>query len=436
MLSSSKKNSIGEGFYKTTTFIYKWLCIIGSVSVVLLCSAIFLFFMYYQYTMPNIFSIAQPLYFDYQTPSHQIVEPNTNVNIHYHIEKTDYLPSNLNNGFSKPTLPTANFIIPPDILDKRAAYSFTIRFQFADSTINRQIGMFMVRMNLKNKEGSILSTASRPTIIPQRSTINRIARDLILLIPTLLGLYEEMYVITIPCIHYFRDISSDPLHSIQVSLSHSDIQLFSSTLYIGTELFGIPYAFHHYFVATSILFIVIFFFTQWGILLCSISLYYLRSYMNDNSTKNPNNHNIAFNRVNNNNNDIDDILIERKVSTKKANKLAKNYEKVNNSPFSSTARNLSNDNGVVLIHKRNESVGIGDEEHSSEGKSIVDSEIEELEEAITSPRPVVPPIPLDEDTLIEEAPKKLRKRPPYANRPPATVVDINSLPIDSPNPRK
>lgn len=415
-----KRESVSNRVYNISLFTYKWICIIGGISSVLFMSSIFLFFLYYQYTMPYIFSVSQPLYFDYQTPSHQMGEINSNINIHYHIENSDFLPNI--NGITRPTLPTANFIIPPQLLDKRAYYSFTIHFKFADSVVNRQIGMFMIRMNLKNKEGSTLSTSSRPAIIPQRSFLNRFARDIILLIPTLLGLYEEMYIITVPCIHYFKDNSADPLYSVQVTLSHSEIQLFSSTLYMGTELFGIPYALHHYFVATSFFFLIFFFVVQWSILLCSVTFCYIRWFSKSNRKKDS----VTY---------PDDILIERKISTRRASEVSRNYSEVNRSPLSTANSDSMYDStpDVVLINKRNEEVGIGDEEHSSEGKSIVDSEIDELEEAISSPQPtVIPSVPLDEDTLIEEAPKKLRKRPPYANRTPARVVNIDTLPLETP----
>ena len=251
-----------------------WSCIIFVISILFVVLAIFMFFVYYETTMPGVFTAAQPLYFDYEHPSD--LEPliDEDINIHYHISSNDFIIPKQN----RHTVPTALFYIPDKLLSTRAAYSFTIHFKFADSPLNRQIGMFMVRMRMLNQDKEVLYTSNRPTMIPYKTGIHSFVKNIFLLIPSLLGLYEESYELTIPCVDYFWDDYSNPLDSVEITLSHPDIQLYSSTLFIGTQLFGLEYALHHYFLATSIFCIFIIFSIEWCGLVFIIIFYYLRYY--------------------------------------------------------------------------------------------------------------------------------------------------------------
>jgi len=392
------------------TYVTKWLLIIGFISVLFAIGSVFWFFVYYQWTMPAIFTIAQPLYFDYQHPAHQIEEPHENVHIHYHVDNAEFNIPSLSH--TKSTLPMATFLLPPNLLSSNSAYSFTVHFTFADSPINRQIGMFMMRMNLKNKEGSILSTVSRPTIVPYRTTLQRMVKGIILLIPSLLGVYEETYETTIPCISYFWDDSSDPLRTVQISLSHPDVQLYKATLYIGTELFGIPYALHHYFIFTSFVFLVLFFIIQWIFLLLAGAFYLIRS---------------------------SQLRKKRPQRTQQSNFSSPltTAEKIERLRKESDVREdtlIDDDFGGLPI--KEEPLEMGDQELSvSECSNLATVEMEELDEAIESPTPTViktEPIISDSSSEIRAAPRRLRKRPLNANRTPASHIDVNSLPIDTP----
>ena len=272
----SIRKSIKDYFTKLIGYIKLcslWCCIILGISLLLLGLAIFSFVIYYENTMPNVFTVKQPLYFDYEHPNSIIpIDNENNINIHYHITSEEFIiPKN-----NRHTIPTAIFSLPNHFLDSRVAYSFTIHFKFADSPLNRQIGMFMVRLNIKNQDNDILVSTNRPVMIPYRSTLHKFIRMIVLLIPSLLGLYEETYEITIPCIEYYWDDPLDSLNSIEITLSHPDIQLYSSTLFISTQLFGIPYALHHYFIATFVIIICIFFILEWLSLISCIGFYYVK----------------------------------------------------------------------------------------------------------------------------------------------------------------
>lgn len=162
------------------------------------------------------------------------------------------------------------------ILVPKKSYFVQVALTLPESTNNRDVGMFMVEMDLKsqNKQSynnylhsstfnvtnsrmrqpfKLLASSSRPAMLPYQSTYVSLVKKTFIMIPLILGAIPEARTVIVECFDRFRESESYPMNLVEIRLiipyqpvllsnNHDNVmewkhvQIWKAELRIGKEL--------------------------------------------------------------------------------------------------------------------------------------------------------------------------------------------------------
>ncbi|KAI8373075.1 putative adipose-regulatory protein-domain-containing protein [Radiomyces spectabilis] len=138
------------------------------------------------------------------------------------------------------------------------AYDVSVKLHVPTSTINFDIGNFMVTTELQTSGGSRLAYASRPAILRYQSNTQRVLHVVAKALPLLLGLTEESQSITIPLMENFVEQRGKPTTRAIVTLSNPRLQVYNAELRIHADFRGLRYYMYYHRISTAFTFITVF----------------------------------------------------------------------------------------------------------------------------------------------------------------------------------
>ncbi|OQR98231.1 hypothetical protein THRCLA_06780 [Thraustotheca clavata] len=134
-------------------------------------------------------------------------------------------------------------------------YDVVLDFEFAQSSVNEHIGMFMVRTQALAEEKHVLATSARPTFVRKSHWVVELASQVLFIMPTLVFGYDASLSQrrTITVINGFEERRVRAVEEIQVELSHPNVQIVSASVSILAQLSGIRYFMYHWFLSTAVI---------------------------------------------------------------------------------------------------------------------------------------------------------------------------------------
>jgi hypothetical protein len=147
----------------------------------------------------------------------------------------------------------------PRILEARQSYYIHLALTLPESSINRDIGMFMVHMKLYHSPSStytayntnisehdlLLATSSRPAMLPFQSTYVSVVKKSTIMIPLVIGAVPEARTIVVESFDHYLESFEYPLTKVEIELVSTaqngdsyekPIQIHRAELRIGIEL--------------------------------------------------------------------------------------------------------------------------------------------------------------------------------------------------------
>jgi hypothetical protein len=109
------------------------------------------------------------------------------------------------------------------ILGQRTSYYIEVALELPESDINRENGMFGVKVDLLSSDGTSLASSIRSARLPQESQWISVIRKTVWLVPLLLGVVDESVTVLVPSYRHFVESTDKPLVSSFLSKAFVNI---------------------------------------------------------------------------------------------------------------------------------------------------------------------------------------------------------------------
>lgn len=157
------------------------------------------------------------------------------------------------------------------ILKKGQRYFIELTLTLPESEINKQLGIFMVKVDLRSGDRSLLASSKQHSMLPYESTMVSLFRKFMLMIPLASGLLSETRAVSLLCFDNYVDTNNTKTMSlVEISLGVPNpaafpatlqtIQIHSAELRYGKEMNSIQIFLHNWryccaFFGTAVLFL-------------------------------------------------------------------------------------------------------------------------------------------------------------------------------------
>ena len=111
---------------------------------------------------------------------------------------------------------------------------------------NKHIGMFMSKLDVISRDGSVITSVSRSSMLSAQDSFVATLSTLVKLLPLLLGLIEEKEVVVIPLIENFVDDSYVPAVRVNITVFSKHLEFYSANLRIFAVFTGMRYYMHYW----------------------------------------------------------------------------------------------------------------------------------------------------------------------------------------------
>ncbi|XP_051956099.1 seipin-like [Xyrauchen texanus] len=204
--------------------------ILFCVLVLLLWISMFLYGSFYYSYMPTV-SFSTPLHYCYRTdcdPSDSVLcsFPMANVSL-------------LKNGKDQ-------------VMMSDQPYRISLELEMPESPVNEQLGMFMVKMSCYTRDGIVISSVTRSTMLHYRSTLLQTMSTLLFSPLLVTGVSEQKQLIEV---ELFPDFKSDlyrPAIGAVIEIQSRKVQIYTAQLRIHAYFTGIRYLLYNFPVMSAI----------------------------------------------------------------------------------------------------------------------------------------------------------------------------------------
>lgn len=203
------------------------LFVILSIGFLLLCGAILIYILFYLMYMPS--------------PRHVKV-----VNMQYN-KICDEANCDLQTMISPyHTFPIAHLQLNKNqLMMVGQPYYINIRLELPETPRNLDLGVFMVCVDMKDKENLLKSHACRSTMLRYRSPVLRLVRTVIYLPFYVLGLREEKQKVDVEMFANYVD-TMNPVTDIYVEIQSKVIEFYGVSIHILAHFTGLRYIIFHF----------------------------------------------------------------------------------------------------------------------------------------------------------------------------------------------
>jgi len=136
------------------------------------------------------------------------------------------------------------------VLESGKRYFFELALTMPESDVNKQLGVFMVKVELKSADRSLLALSKQHSLLPFESAFVALFRKTMVILPLASGILSETRTITLHAFDQYRDANDKkPVSLVEVSLgipnpaaypaTAQSIQIQSAELRYGKEMSAI-----------------------------------------------------------------------------------------------------------------------------------------------------------------------------------------------------
>ncbi|PZC72497.1 hypothetical protein B5X24_HaOG211094 [Helicoverpa armigera] len=128
-----------------------------------------------------------------------------------------------------------------NILMPKQPYRIKLVLEMPESQVNKDLGMFMVCVQMRAKGGYLVSSSCRSAMIRYRSLLHHIMRTFVLSPLYLGGVDEEKQQLRVELFSDFEDDPDKPATDAYVELQSRFAQVYSSELHVQAHFTGLRY---------------------------------------------------------------------------------------------------------------------------------------------------------------------------------------------------
>jgi seipin len=122
-------------------------------------------------------------------------------------------------------------VVENPILAPGQRYFFELVLTLPESDINKQLGVFMVKVELRSVDRTLLASSKQHSMLPYESSIVTLFRKTMLILPLAFGLMSETKSVTLLLFDHYTDISDKkPVSLVEVTLGVPNPAAFPTTL--------------------------------------------------------------------------------------------------------------------------------------------------------------------------------------------------------------
>lgn len=153
------------------------------------------------------------------------------------------------------------------VLTRGQHYNFYLELELPLTRINKQLGMFMSQIELISRNGSVITSSSKSTMMSSQDSIFAITKTFVKLVPLFLGFIEEREWLQVPLLENYIDDSYNPAIKVNIAILSKHLHFYSGRLRISAVFSGMRYYMHHWPMLFSLIgFSIVLF------IVCSISM--------------------------------------------------------------------------------------------------------------------------------------------------------------------
>jgi len=190
--------------------------IFGAVTVVttiLGTSSVAFYWLFYYILVPNV-AVETPIYFIYPHPLLNLTQDK----------------------------PRAELILNPRLVTAGQDYDVYVTLELPESPENVQTGMFMISTEFYAKEEAV-HKSERPSRLRYKSGLLDMISTAFFALPLVLGISEQKQYIAVRMVERLNKYFS----SVVITLSKTDVQVYSATFSMTAQLSGLRYWLYHWF---------------------------------------------------------------------------------------------------------------------------------------------------------------------------------------------
>ncbi|KAF9802719.1 hypothetical protein SFRURICE_007331 [Spodoptera frugiperda] len=157
-----------------------------------------------------------------------------------------------------------------NILMQKQPYRIKLVLEMPESEVNKDLGMFMVCVQMRAKGGYLVSSSCRSAMIRYRSLLHRIMRTFVFSPLYLGGVDEEKQQLKVELFSDFEDDPEKPATDAYVELQSRFAQVYSSELHVQAHFTGLRYLMFNwpkisavFGICTNLFFVSLIFILSW-----------------------------------------------------------------------------------------------------------------------------------------------------------------------------
>ncbi|XP_045508029.1 seipin [Colias croceus] len=132
-------------------------------------------------------------------------------------------------------------------------YRIKIVMDVPESPNNKNLGMFMVCLQMRGKGGTLISSSCRSAMLSYRSRLHYYIRTAVYSPLFLSGLEDERQELQVELFSHFEDDPNTPVTDAYVELQSRYVQVHSCSLHIEAHFSGLRYAMYYWPKASALL---------------------------------------------------------------------------------------------------------------------------------------------------------------------------------------
>ncbi|XP_058717450.1 seipin [Poecile atricapillus] len=132
-------------------------------------------------------------------------------------------------------------------------YRISLELELPESPVNRELGMFMVRLRLYGNGGKTLATASRSAMLHYRSRLLRALHTAAFALLFLSGFAEQSQTLELELLGRYREDPYTPTVGALVEIQSRRVQLYGARLRVHAHFSGLRYLLYHFPLTCAVL---------------------------------------------------------------------------------------------------------------------------------------------------------------------------------------
>ncbi|KAL3874952.1 hypothetical protein ACJMK2_037900 [Sinanodonta woodiana] len=159
-------------------------------------------------------------------------------------------------GSGKCSFPSANISLYNDgqsvIFMSGQSYHVMLEMDVPESPVNQNLGMFMVRMMVYDRQGQEVKVSSRSAILQYRSQLLRILETFVFSPFLLTGYAKQKQIIPVELFSDYVDDAYRPAVTAIIEVRNTRVEIYSAELKVLAEFTGIRYLMYHWSITAAV----------------------------------------------------------------------------------------------------------------------------------------------------------------------------------------